>query len=390
MKFFKNILKFTFKRLYKLIYPNRKVKRIIKDIYNNYEKKFAFVFPSPGTPWGYLFQRPQQLAYNLAKLGYLTFFNVEGNWKIDPDNKVWGLKRLNSLLYLHNDFDNGITLESIDYLIIWRYWASQINFMKKNNNCNVLQIYDCIDVPDVHEYNSMLLKKHNQLIKESDLVIATSENIYNRITLLRKDVLLLPNACDYQHFSQPRSVMWKELIQLRDNAKVLVGYYGAIAEWFDFDLLKYCANKYKNWIFLLVGEAYPNILNKEDLHKYSNIIVWERVEYKKLSFLLSQLDITIIPFEINKITQAASPVKLFEYMAGGKPVVATNLKELAKYDNVFTADNKQEFSKYLKKALALSKNEKFRYKLKQKARLNSWRSRVKKVIRELRKRGLIE
>jgi glycosyltransferase involved in cell wall biosynthesis len=380
----KNILKDFYGKIYYL----KKAQKNIDHIIQSNTKKVIFIFPSPSTPWGYMFQRPQQIALSLAKNGNLVFYNVQDNYKFFPDNLVIGLKKLSENLYLHNDLKKGESLSKLNKIIIWRYWAVQDQFLG-NNLDNTIQIYDWIDDVNVHKYDKKYIKIHERLIEESDLVIVTAEKLYEQARKVRDDILFLPNACDYKYFSDYKKVLWPNLSKLRKNSKVIVGYFGAIANWFDVELIKKCAEVYKDWIFLLVGQVYPGIEIKKQLNEHPNVKIWERVSYKKLPFLLSCFDIAMIPFIINEITEKTSPVKVYEYMAGGKPVVSTAMHEVIKLDTILIGNSHQEFIEQLHNAYILSNDKDYKNKIQSEAQKNSWDVRVNKILVELKIRGLI-
>lgn len=386
LKMFKVGIKNMIKAIHKIIIRNRNIDIELSNLTSN--NKTIFIFPSPSTPWGYMFQRPQQIAMSLAKYNNLVFYSVEGNYKYIPDVFVRGIKKIEKNLYLFNDLNSGKTLKNVEQLVVWRYWATQKDYLKEYDKKQI-KIYDWIDDISVHGYDMEQKNIHEQLLKEADIVITTSEKLYTSARIKRPDALFIPNACDYKFFDKVIPIKWTELDKLRNKSKVIVGYFGAIAEWFDYDLIKDCAKKYKEWTFLLVGPIYPNVLEGKELDKYPNIVIWNRVSYNKLPYLLSKFDAAIIPFQINNITKATSPVKVYEYMAGGKVVVSTAMNEVKKLKNVLIAENENDFIEKLKLAVDLSNNSEYRDKIKMEAYENSWDSRVSIVLEELKIRGLI-
>ncbi len=383
-------LKKSVKALIKVINKSKVSKKSLNKYfaYFNQEDSIKFVFPSPSVPWGYLFQRPQQLALALSRLGHKVIYSVEGEYRIIPDRKVIGLRNMNNNLYLYNDYAAGKHLKSLNKVVIWRYWANQYNYLREDNMNNVT-IYDWVDDIGVYHYNELENYFHNKMVMESDIVITTAEDIYIKAQEIRKDVLLLPNACDYEHFSNPIPIEWKELDNICNNYDVIIGYYGAIADWFDFEIIKHCSEANPSWLFLIVGQAYPDILVKNNIDKYKNIVIWDRVEYNKLPYLLSKFHIAMIPFKVNEITQATSPVKIYEYMAGGKPIVSTNMKEVSKLGTALIACDKYEFNEKLHKALTLANDVTHISFLKETAQNHSWVERARVVLEELEKRGLV-
>ena len=107
-------------------------------------------------------------------------------------------------------------------------------------------------------------------------------------------------------------------------------------------------------------------------------------EYAELPGYLRLFDIAMIPFAINDITMATSPLKLYEYFAGAKPVIATPMTECHAFPEVLIARNPDEFSRALDTAKARTADNLFLARLRQLGRENSWTARVKSVVEHLR------
>ncbi len=108
-------------------------------------------------------------------------------------------------------------------------------------------------------------------------------------------------------------------------------------------------------------------------------------EYKNLPAYLQLFDVAMIPFVINNITLATSPLKLYEYFAGGKPVVTTAMPECRAFAEVQIAGDPEEFSRALEIARKHGQDNQFRERLRKLGLENSWASRVKLVLKHLEK-----
>ena len=195
--------------------------------------------------------------------------------------------------------------------------------------------------------NSMVLEE-KVLTKCSDLVITTSEYLFKKHVGIATKLILVPNACDYEHFSHPP--LSADLLQ--DLPKPIIGYYGAIMEWFDVDMICRAAMLRPNWSFVLIGNL---DIDAEELKKHANITLLGEIPYAILQQYLHQFDIAIIPFKLIPIIQATNPVKFYEYLSAGKPVISTRLPELEKFQNLhYVADTGDELISQAE--LALSQN----------------------------------
>ena len=106
-------------------------------------------------------------------------------------------------------------------------------------------------------------------------------------------------------------------------------------------------------------------------------------DYVTLPGYLSLFDVATIPFRINPITQATSPLKLYEYFAGGKPVVTTPMPECGRIRRCAIAATAAEFASALDAARDQGRDAAFRARLRALGRENSWSARVMTVLRAL-------
>ncbi|WP_431811498.1 glycosyltransferase [Lysinibacillus sp. FW12] len=358
-------------------------KQILNVIEGNKGK--IFIFPSPSCPWGYMFQRPQQIARALAKEGNIVFYIVDTSFPYEPDWYVRGLLEIEPNLYLFNDNKDGTTLIKScanEQVFVWQYWPHQL---KTINNweglyTNLFKIYDCIDYIDTFDTYDNILKDFEKSVVDCNCLLATAKSIKNDLSIFNKDVLYLPNAVTIEDFMNYDLFDWPELEKVKAADKKIIGYYGAIAEWFDFDTVKYIAKSNPDWTIVLVGEVYPTVeMQVEELKQIGKVEVLKRVSYNKIPHLLSLFDVAILPFLINEITLSTSPVKVFEYLAGGKCVVSTPLPEVLEIEGVFIGDTKEEFEKQVKVALNIGAEMNHLEKLRNVAEQHTWQKRVKKI-----------
>ena len=136
-----------------------------------------------------------------------------------------------------------------------------------------------------------------------------------------------------------------------------LGYFGAIADWFDFDLIRQAERERPNYSFVLIGGyGVEQELEAEQaplLRSIPNLFLYGHKDYASLPSYLAHFDVAIIPFVVNPLTRATDPVKMSEYFSQGKPVVATQMPELAHCaDLVYLADDAGDFCRKLDLALA--------------------------------------
>jgi hypothetical protein len=166
-----------------------------------------------------------------------------------------------------------------------------------------------------------------------------------------------------------------------DLATPLIGYFGSWASWFDVDLVRTVAQKHPEWTFVLIGSGPADM---SGLSQLANVKLIGEVPYHSLPAYLSEFDACIIPFKLLPVTATTDPVKFYEYLAAGKPVIATDLPELRPYrDMVCLAGTPSEFEQSIKRALAEDTDDKRRQR-KAFAQRHSWPSRFLDYDQEIR------
>src|SRR5262249_13099519 len=156
-----------------------------------------------------------------------------------------------------------------------------------------------------------------RLVAEADLVVATSGQLLDRIRETRGDAMRLPNAGDAERFAAlpPRASS-----PLAALPRPVIGYYGAIAAWFDVEAVAIAAARHTSWTFALVGDTRGS--NLASLESRTNVRLHGEVPYDELPRWAAGFDVCTIPFRRTPLTEATNPVKLYEYLATGKPIVA--------------------------------------------------------------------
>ena len=344
------------------------------------EKSKGVVIFLPSVGWDIVnTQRTHHLAREFARQGYVAIFDSSNSY-----DDVSGLKEIAPNLFLFRGSDNA--LPAIPDPILWGF---TYNFDRRDAYpASARTVYDWIDEFEVFHFDhSFLERNHERALKEASMVVSVARRLHERAAAARPDALYLPNGVEYDHFAN-------KSVPLPDDAaidpswrsgKPLAGYYGAMADWFDYDLLTAVARLRSDWNFLLIGPMYDNSLRERGrwLLKQSNVRWIGPRDYQKLPGYLRLFDVAMIPFAINNITLATSPLKLYEYFAGGKPVVTTPMPECQAFSEVHIARDAEEFSRALDAAGAQGRDTQFCERMQRLGRENSWASRVQEVLEHL-------
>jgi GT2 family glycosyltransferase len=230
-------------------------------------------------------------------------------------------------------------------------------------------VYDCMDEHAGFTTNSIHHHELEQnLCQTADLVITSSENLYQKASKTNQNAILIRNGSDIDHFYD-LPICHESMIK-----KPIIGYYGAISDWFDVELIASSARHYPDYSFVLIGHTYG--ADTSSLEKLPNVYLLGEKNYQELPEYLSCFDVCLIPFKINSLTLATNPVKFYEYISSGKPVVTTALPELLPHQDIcYIARDHGEFIKHIQTALDES-DQAMISKRKAVAMANSWQSRV--------------
>ena len=172
----------------------------------------------------------------------------------------------------------------------------------------------------------------------------------------------------------------KKIESIRNKYDKILCYYGALAKWFDYDLLDKIAQAYPNYAIILIGIEYDDSLKNSNVLDNANIFFIGKVDYNDLILYSSNVDLLMIPFLINEITESTSPVKLFEYMATKKPILTTAMKECKKYKSVNIANSHDEFIEKIPEVIKLSDDKSYLQLLLNEAEQNTWISKANSIL----------
>ncbi len=180
--------------------------------------------------------------------------------------------------------------------------------------------FDCLDhLAGFNGVAPRVVELEKALIQEADCVTVTSEFL-NRLVSRERRCEIVRNGAEVAYFSRPPEAVYEPA------SRPVIGYYGAIADWFDIDLVVTCARRNPKWRFVLIGEV--NGCDISPAKQLPNIEFLGEQPYDKLTFYLYAFNVCIIPFKLVDLIKATNPVKAYEFLCAGKPVVATDMPEL--------------------------------------------------------------
>jgi polysaccharide pyruvyl transferase CsaB len=240
-------------------------------------------------------------------------------------------------------------------------------------------VYDCMDdwraFPGLCE-RVPLLAWEEVLLSTADRVVVSSRTIQERWANRRTDLILARNAADFAFFQKAQGED-----PLPGVEGPVAGFFGAIAEWFDRDLMASVARARPEVTFVLVGGIHR--VSVSDLEKLPNVRFEGWQPYEKMPLYLRRFDVCLIPFEVSPATNGMDVVKLYEYLSQGKPVVTTPIREILIYSALlYLAQDQQSFVRQLDRALN-ENDPALRARRIELARQNTWDERLDRIETEI-------
>jgi len=248
--------------------------------------------------------------------------------------------------------------------IIQHFWIKEIKHKK-----SILRVADKID--SFKKINSNLKKMESQLMENVDFIIYTAKILRTYLKGKEEKIHHISNGVNLEHFLKANRSIPEDFKSIPEPRAI---YIGAIEEWFDVDLLYEIALKRNNISFVIIGNP---AIDLSKISKLSNVFILGRKDYKDIPAFLYNSDIGIIPFKLDHpIVNSINPIKLYEYMACGLPVVASKWKELEIINSpAYLAEDQDSFLKGLDKFLKgydSQRSIKF-------SKSNSWESRYLEI-----------
>ena len=343
------------------------------------------VFP-PTLDWHLpLYQRPQQLARAYSEKENTLVLYLTANAAHD---RVAVSEKLSETLYLVNAslaHELSRLLRSAEETILSLSWTANRRYLE------ILRpdalIYEYIDELEIFDgYGESMRRDHMYLLRRADLTVCTARALYDKALPCARRAILSPNAGDYALFSRcAAAAPAPEAAELAARFSCTLGYYGALASWFDYALIASAADARPDWLFLLVGMDYDATLPKSGLLARKNVLWIPPQPYARLPSFLRLFDIALIPFVLNEITRSTSPVKLFEYMAAEKPILCSRMPECLRFESVATYSGGADFLQKAEALLLRRNDPALRDLLRREALENTWEARADEILSALEK-----
>jgi glycosyltransferase involved in cell wall biosynthesis len=219
------------------------------------------------------------------------------------------------------------------------------------------------------------------MFKKADLVVVVSESLFRRKRSLHEHVHVVPNGVDYEAYT--RAIQGGEPLppDIARMPRPVIGYSGLIALRLDLGLLQRVAAAHPEWSVALVGAVDDRGCEAEleRLRQMDNVHFLGRKEIDQVPRYVQAFDVSLIPYQVDERAHNSSPLKLYDYMAAGKPIVSTNFAAANRFrDVVRIADTLEEFSRHIEDSLAEDSQDLIA-KGRRIAAENTWEQRVEQL-----------
>lgn len=248
-----------------------------------------------------------------------------------------------------------------------------------------LSIYHCIDewtVGTRGRKRATITRLESDLLTAVNLVFANSPPTYEKKRRFNANTFRLPSGADIEHFAQVMDPALSEHPALAGIPRPRIGYSGTINERLDYSYLEHLAHSHPDWALVLIGDPYPWRLDAPQIQRLKalpNTHFLGQHPFEQMPSLLKGLDVCLIPYVRDERGYYRSPLKLYEYLAAGKPVVSIDHPEARELEaSIYLASTPEEFVTQIAEALQQDCPELQDERINV-ARGNSWDHRVDKM-----------
>jgi len=318
--------------------------------------------------WNFVFQRPQHLMTRCAQVKRVFFIEepIFGSYsaaQLDVnmhESGVWvavphlpaGLSEEEANAAQKELLDGLFAKHQIQNYICWYYTPMAIAFTRHLQPLAV--VYDCMDELSAFKGASPALKNNEaELFRRADLVFTGGQSLYESKVHQHPNVYAFPSSVEVGHFAQARDSQGSEPADQACIPHPRLGFFGVIDERMDTELLAGIADTRPDWHLTILGPVVK--IDPASLPQRDNIHYLGGKDYKELPAYLAGWDLAMLPFARNESTRFISPTKTPEYLAAGKPVVSTSIRDVVRpYGDlklVQIADTVSEFVAAAQKAM---------------------------------------
>ncbi|WP_447768259.1 glycosyltransferase family 1 protein [Sphingobacterium faecium] len=285
--------------------------------------------------WNFVYQRPQHLLTRFAQ-DYRVFYFEEPKighadlYVVHAQDHICIVE----LLITSHDETTDSRIQAlihqvlkdyhIEQYISWYYTPMALQFTRELKPEMV--IYDSMDELSAFRFAPpQLLELENELFQKADVVFTGGHSLFQAKKHRHHNIHPMPSSIDKQHFGQARGIQ-QEPEDQKSIGFPRLGFFGVVDERFDIELLREVSVQRPDWQFVIIGPVVK--IDPNDLPRAANIHYLGPKNYTELPAYIAHWDMALILFALNESTEFISPTKTPEYLAAGKPVISTAIKDV--------------------------------------------------------------
>lgn len=268
-----------------------------------------------------------------------------------------------------------------DFPVLWVYSPMYADIVPKLSKSSL--VYDCVDRHSAYKGQinpAVVDKMEEDLAKACESVFCTAKGLYERLVKFNPKTFLIPNGVDFDRFN---AVCTKKLTVPDDMINIpkpVLGFVGVLRNWVDTSVIEYAARSRPDWSVVLIGPEGDADLS--GLKTLKNVHFLGAKPNDTLPAYISSFDIALNAFVKSDLSKDVSPLKFYEYLATGKPVVSTGqpLQVLSYADCVYIAEDAKGYLTACEEALAETGEERRNLRIAG-AKAASWDGRVAEIVK---------
>ncbi len=294
--------------------------------------------------WDFVFQRPQHLMTRFARSRRVFFFEEpipcdhdrpylehhafpeQGVIALRPRVPHWWDEAARQQA-LRDMLDTLLSIQGGGRPVLWFYTAMMFGFARHVDAGAV--VYDCMDELAAFKFAPPeLCRLEAELMQRADVVFTGGHSLFEAKQHRHDNIHAFPSSVDVAHFATARH---PGMVEPADQAAIphpRLGYYGVIDERLDLDLLAEVARQRPDWHVVMVGPVVK--IDPADLPRAANIHYLGTKPYDALPGYCAGWQVALMPFALNEATRFISPTKTPEYLAAGRPVVSTAVRDVVR------------------------------------------------------------
>jgi glycosyltransferase involved in cell wall biosynthesis len=267
--------------------------------------------------------------------------------------------------------------------ILWLYQPEQVFLVQKFNEQAL--VYHCIDeftVGTSGRKRAVIAHLEELLLRQADVVFANSQLTFERKRPFNPHTYRIPSGVNVAHFASAGRDDLPPHTAVAHLPHPILMFVGNVCEKLDAPLLEQIARDHPQASLVLVGQIFPDTIDLSRLRQYANVHLLGKFPFAEVPALLQSADLCLLPYVQNEDALFRSPLKLYEYLATGKPILSTPHPEVAEFANFVTIASLDEFSDQIDLVLAADTGSNKKERLTE-AENHSWQKRVDVMLANL-------